>query len=849
MAKRLLVSIFIYFLYFSVYATHERAGEITYRHLSGLTYEFTITTYTNSGSPADRDQLTIVWGDGSFEAVQRNVKLDLNNTLRKNTYTTTHTFSATGTYTISMEDPNRNMGIINIPNSVNIPFYIESKIIINPFLTYNNSVQLTNPPIDVGCTGVPFYHNPGAVDPDGDSLVYSLIYCRGYDGEVIPGYSYPIASTSISINSQTGDFYWDSPVMQGEYNIAILIEEYRYGVKVGEVVRDMQILITACNFKPPTIVAINDTCVNAGDSLIFPVHAYDEIVSLEAYGDVFATASNNAIFNRIYGATSVTSNFFWATNCLHVRKQPYQITFKATNHHQEISLTSLKTVRITVVCPAPQNLQASAFENTINLSWNPTPCNNAAGYRIYRRVNSYGYIPAHCQTGVPAYTGYVEIGTTDINTTTFIDNNNTQGLLRGTMYCYMVIAYFADMSESYASNEACTFLKNDVPIITNVSVMETDISFGKIELKWLKPTDFDTIQYPGPYYYTINRKINYSSNFTTIATYNSIDSLYLIDSLQNTKENRLFYRIDFYNNTNNSHHLIGSSDIASSVFLNLRSTDRKLILSWEEQTPWENYNYIIYRENNGVFDSIGEINSSPFTDNNLINGQTYCYYVEARGEYSNNIFPRPLINLSQKTCAVPVDNVPPCTSILQGNTDCKTIDLQWTFPDTCDQTDIFKIYLYYRNDMSADYTLLDSISPTATTYQIRNLPSVIGCFSLLNMDSAGNKSHYSEALCFDVDVCNAYKLPNVFSPNGDGINDFFMPFQYDFVESIEMYIYDRWGALVFKTKNPDILWDGTNQLTKQPCVAGVYFYVCDVREYTLTGIRTRYLNGSVTLLR
>ncbi len=849
MAKRFLTGVFVYFLFFSVYATHERAGEITYRHLTGFTYEFTITTYTYSPSLADRDELTIVWGDGNYEIVPRDQKLDLNNDIRKNTYVAVHTFPSTGTYTISMEDPNRNQGIINIPNSVSVPFYIQSTLIINPFLQYNNSPQLTNPPIDVGCVNVPFYHNPGAVDPDGDSLVYSLIECRGLNGEKIPGYSYPIASHSISINRATGDFYWDSPIRQGEYNIAILIEEYRLGVKVGEVVRDMQINIGDCNNRPPVITTISDTCVDAGDNLTFLVSAQDnDLFTLTAYGDVFATPSSPAVFQNVSGSGTVTGTFSWNTNCSHVRKQPYQVTFKATDQNVSVPLTSIKTVRITVVAPAPQNLQATPFENTISLSWNPTPCNNALGYKIYRRINSPGFIPDHCETGVPAYTGYRQIGTIDINTTTFLDNNNGSGLLRGTMYCYLVIAYFSDMAESYASNEACTFLKKDVAIITNVSVQETGTSLGKVEVKWMKPTEFDSIQYPGPYYYIINRSINNSSNFTTIATYHSIDSLYYLDSLQNTQGNTFFYRIDFYNNTV-SPYLIGSSDIASSVFLTIDSTDRKLRLSWKEHVPWGNYNYIIYRENNNHFDSIGQTNSNFFIDSNLNNYQTYCYYIESQGSYLDTTLPHPLINLSQIVCAQPIDNIPPCAPILQGTTDCENIYIQWAFSDTCDMSDIFKTYLYYKNDMSSDYLLLDSIPYPALTYEITNLPSVVGCFFLVAEDSVGNKSNYSNELCFDIDICDSYKLPNIFTPNGDGTNDLFMPYPYDYVESIDMYIYDRWGALVFKTKNPDVLWDGTNQYTKRPCVDGVYYYVCDVKEYTLNGIRTRHLNGSVTILR
>ena len=44
-------------------ATHNRAGEITYTHVSGLTYEIQITTYTKSTAPADRPFLYLYWGD------------------------------------------------------------------------------------------------------------------------------------------------------------------------------------------------------------------------------------------------------------------------------------------------------------------------------------------------------------------------------------------------------------------------------------------------------------------------------------------------------------------------------------------------------------------------------------------------------------------------------------------------------------------------------------------------------------------------------------------------------------------------------------------------------------------
>ena len=168
---------------FSLFATHQRAGEISYVYISGLTYEFTITTYTYTPSLADRPEIDITWGDGTTSTVPRSQKINMPNNISKNVYVTQHTFSAAGTFHVSFEDPNRNAGIVNIPNSVEIPFFIETIIVINPFIGGNSSPQLLNPPIDNGCTNVIYYHNPGAYDPDGDSLSYSLIDCRGTDGK------------------------------------------------------------------------------------------------------------------------------------------------------------------------------------------------------------------------------------------------------------------------------------------------------------------------------------------------------------------------------------------------------------------------------------------------------------------------------------------------------------------------------------------------------------------------------------------------------------------------------------------------------------------------------------------
>ena len=97
-----------------LWATHNRAGEITIRQTGDLTIEVTVTTYTKTSSTqADRDSVKVFWGDGSSEYVFRinGEGTPLDNNRKLNYYVASHTYPGRATYTISMMDPNRNGGI------------------------------------------------------------------------------------------------------------------------------------------------------------------------------------------------------------------------------------------------------------------------------------------------------------------------------------------------------------------------------------------------------------------------------------------------------------------------------------------------------------------------------------------------------------------------------------------------------------------------------------------------------------------------------------------------------------------------------------------------------------------
>lgn len=92
-------------------------------------------------------------------------------------------------------------------------------------------------------------------------------------------------------------------------------------------------------------------------------------------------------------------------------------------------------------------------------------------------------------------------------------------------------------------------------------------------------------------------------------------------------------------------------------------------------------------------------------------------------------------------------------------------------------------------------------------------------------------------------------VPNVFTPNGDGLNDVFRPKGFG-ISKYEMQIFDRWGELLFSTKDFNQGWDGTRQKKKDVAYGslaeGVYIW-----RITLTNVfgEAKELTGHVTLLK
>lgn len=889
------------------FGTHNRAGEIRYRAVSYLTFEVTIITYTKASSTqADRDTLELNWGDGTIEMVLRSngpvvggvpQGVVLEDDIKYNEYRSNlHTYAGPlPFYIVSVTDPNRISNIININGgaSVNIQFYLEDTLrIFDPtFIGLNSSPILLYPPIDFACLNDTFWHNPTAFDPDGDSLVFSLQPPFAGQGFPVPNYEYP-DEVSPGINNQfvidavTGEVMWATPQRQGIYNIAILVTEYRNGVKMGTVLRDMQIIVSDCNNDPPQIAEFADTCVVAGSLLLRNVTATDpqtwQVITLTAEGGPLRVNVSPATFTNPppQDSVSVSGTFRWQTTCDHIRRQFYQVVFKAKDDFPNTPLVDLKTWTIKVIAPAPENLQAVAQGAQINLSWdNPYHCDSVSGFigfSVWRREGTNPFTIDTCVTGL-AGRGYTRIAENVLDYT-YTDTE----VNRGRLYCYRILAEFAQRTqagllynkvESLPSNESCAELKRDLPIIKNVSVTQTDQAAGSIFVAWYRPVadpdNLDTTQLTGPYSYKLYRSEGFfGANLTEIASFTSqhfgslLDTTFT-DTQLNTVDNPYSYQVKFFAGGEE----IGGSDVASSVYLSINASDNTLNLSWEDSVPWVNYAYIIYRQNKVTlaYEPLDTVIQSSYADEGLTNDSLYCYYVMSIGEYSSQGLNDTLVNLSQRVCARPKDTIPPCAPILEVSNNCNEANdgdvcadgdfqnyLLWRASAAagCEE-EVYKWRVYYSLPVADSfYVIRDSVPPGDTSFVHAFENSLAGCYAVTAVDSFGNESALSNKGC--VDNCPCYKLPNVFTPNGDGKNDFYTPIQpFRFIEKVDMKIYNRWGTLVFETSDPGINWDGRDKNNNKPVKDGVYYYVCSVYELRVEGLRrnSNILNGFIHVIQ
>lgn len=140
--------------------------------------------------------------------------------------------------------------------------------------------------------------------------------------------------------------------------------------------------------------------------------------------------------------------------------------------------------------------------------------------------------------------------------------------------------------------------------------------------------------------------------------------------------------------------------------------------------------------------------------------------------------------------------------------------------------------------LSCSNCLHPFVQPSQTTTYTLTVISINGCIA-------------TDQITIEVDSPRRIFTPNIFSPNGDGMNDVFsIQTGPEFVEIIELQIFDRWGSQIWKARglspqNGSEGWDGKIQ-GKDNAPAGVYIYFAELRFFDG---RSLMIKGDISLIR
>ena len=937
---------------------------------------FKMILYTTEGpGVVDQPAATIFYGDGTSSCkdgvprVGGRRPIPGSTDTSVNIYLFEHTYNSVGWFTVKFIGENRIRGVLNMDQSDNQSFYISTKLYLDPTLGLNHSPILTAPAIDKGGVGQVFLHNPGGYDADGDSLAYHLMPSQwvpaGVDGSVggAPctgagagtGNNDPIPQTTINFHypndpaitpgnpptqvpyngvppgvngapaifvqdARTGQITWNAPVAPGIYNVAMVVEEWRRTTLnkrlIGEVIRDMQITISATNNLRPTITIPADLCVVAGQPVTGIVTATDGSsptstaqtpITLFAYSGIVPPATFS---QSLTGPPLARGTFNWQTDCRNVARLPYLVVFKAQDSPNPPTtgnpiLIDEKTWRITVVGPPPQNLRAvstvgtNGVPNRIQLTWSPYQCtstfhrnavSNRIRFYIYRKIDSSTFQPGPCETGIPDNAGYTRIATVADTITTYTDGDAST-LERGKTYCYRIYAEFPlpAAGASIASQEACALFPGRAAMLTNVDVEATSTTAGRVLVRWTQPRSAPGVPFEGTPSYTLERGEGLTpTTFAPVrlAATGLADTTF-VDSGLNTQDLQYTYRLMFVRTFPPSDGRVPATEVsptASSVRTTAFPSNPQataITVNWSYKVPWDNSGLpaIIFRRTGGVgpYVRVGTAPTSAtggtYADNDptLVKDQTYCYYVLTNGRYVGFNFLASLLNKSQERCVVL--SSPPCTPILVLEpTNCDSLAslqefprqgekytnrLSWSLsklPAGCDSR-IANYLLYYRPMPTGKFRLLVTI--TQTSYLHTGLDFSGGCYAVQAVAPSGIRSDTSKVACQD--NCVFFKLPNIFTPNGDDRNEVFRPKNFSPIRSIHFQAFNRWGVKVFEnttTANDRILinWDGGGPRGESGngngtrVSDGVFYYLAEVEFADFAGTKRTY-KGWVEIIR
>jgi gliding motility-associated-like protein len=163
-----------------------------------------------------------------------------------------------------------------------------------------------------------------------------------------------------------------------------------------------------------------------------------------------------------------------------------------------------------------------------------------------------------------------------------------------------------------------------------------------------------------------------------------------------------------------------------------------------------------------------------------------------------------------------------------------------TFTNTShSSTDSLQVYTYWHFGNNTKFESDDTRDKPSALY------NAAGDYTVMLHATRGNcLAAYSKVIT--VELPSALEIPNIFTPNNDGVNDVYFIKGTNLTE-IKLTVFDRWGHLVFDlvSSKGNVAWDGKNQYGAE-VAAGIYYYTLNA---TGSDGKDFKLKGNITLVR
>jgi gliding motility-associated-like protein len=865
-----------------VLGTHIVGGELTYQCLGNNNYQITLKLYRDCfvgqapyDNPAyvgiyDNFQNLISTVSLSFPGAQQVPPLIIspclippgNICVEEAIYQgTVNLPPLAGGYHLVYQRCCRNGTITNLNNPGNTGATYSAYIPGPSVVSCNSSPRFNNFPPLFLCANVPFSFDHSATDLDGDSLVYEL--CTPFSGATptapMPNppsappfplvnfsspYSgtYPLASNpALSINQNTG-YMTATPNTIGQFVVGVCVSEYRNGVLISTTRRDFQFNVLSCQAAIASIPAQTVFC--NGYTVDFVGSSINGNQYFWNFGDPTTLADTSNLISTSYTYpdsgtyTVMLVAYDPAGNCYDTAYSTFQV---------------YPLLEPQFTAPDPQCLQGNsfsfqaggAFTGDASFNWNfgnqsnpqqstlqnPTGIvfNNTGTFPVTLTVSQYG-----CSKSFTANIEVVPKPEAIISSVNqycvgnLIDfGNNSQG----------GVSYFWDFGITGINNDTSTsfspsFLYPDSGIYTvtliayngNYCADTTSLNFYVYPLlnasltgagdQCLVGNNFNfaaTGSYTGDATFSWNfgstaNILNANSQTVNGITFTSAGifpisltvSQYgcnqtIVDSagLFNTPESSFSlgstlgcvpFRVQFTNNS--------TADTPPLYFWNLGDNSSSNVAEpLHIYTQPGNYTVTLT-----IITTSGCIDTSTFVINNAV-----------------EVYPAPIANFEVSQTEVSIfEPEIQITDFSSLNIGCSLHISDGTSYSDCTTNHVFQ--------------------DTGTYYITQRVINEIGCI---------------DSLVIKVVVSPEYRLwiPNAFTPNGDGLNDWFLP-STSGIESFEMIIYNRWGEDIYTSKDMKRGWDGTSK--GADCPQGAYVYHLTVTPFKQA---KKTFVGSVTLLR